>query len=62
MLQEYFIRKCKDGMWECYDRAGNKVKAVTKQIAINQYRMIYSTNNLNEYRFNLDNINKKLEN
>lgn len=39
-LKETFCRKTKKG-WECYDKKGNVAFGITKEIAQNQYYILY---------------------
>lgn len=48
-MKEIFVRKLKTGKWEAYDREGNRVEAVTKEMAINQHKILYRDDELTSY-------------
>ena len=59
MFEEIFIRKVKNG-YEAYDRLGHTAFGVTKEIAKNNYRIVYNDPVIVTGQYDMSKIEKKL--
>lgn len=57
---EIFTRKTRNGQWEAYDVHGNAATGITKQIALNNYHLIYGIipNSTSIAQINMDDYKK----
>lgn len=61
-MRELFYRKQKDGSYRVTDRDGNSAEGATKEMAENQYYLLYKMVKPSAYTPNLYDIRNKLIN